>query len=339
MGERANIAVVGGGVAGLAAARALIDRGRRVTVFDKGRGPGGRASTRRSDHGSFDHGAQYFTARDTNFARAVDAWRAAGVVAPWEGRFGVLRAGAFEPDDPKERLVGVPGMNDLVRAMGEGIDVRYGVRVASLSDTKEGWRLAADDGPIDHDFDGVVIAVPAPQAAELLGPCAPDLARAARTAEMAPCWTTMATFERQLGAPFEGAVVGPTPGSAPPVLGWIGCDSSKPGRDGGSGERWVLQATPEWSAVHLEDDAAKVRSLMLDALFGILGNIPMPTHAVAHRWRYASVRKGVGAPCLRDDRGIAVCGDWLLHPRIEAAWLSGVAAGGALGDDAPAARE
>jgi predicted NAD/FAD-dependent oxidoreductase len=44
-----SVAVVGGGIAGLAAARALQQAGVRATVFDKGRSAGGRAATRRAD--------------------------------------------------------------------------------------------------------------------------------------------------------------------------------------------------------------------------------------------------------------------------------------------------
>ena len=56
------VAVIGAGISGLFAARTLADRGLNVKVFDKGRGLGGRMSTRRVDGKScFDHGAQYFT--------------------------------------------------------------------------------------------------------------------------------------------------------------------------------------------------------------------------------------------------------------------------------------
>jgi ribulose 1,5-bisphosphate synthetase/thiazole synthase len=41
-----DVVVVGAGIAGLTAARALASAGSEVLVLDKGRGPGGRASTR-----------------------------------------------------------------------------------------------------------------------------------------------------------------------------------------------------------------------------------------------------------------------------------------------------
>jgi predicted NAD/FAD-dependent oxidoreductase len=60
-------------------------------------------------------------------------------------------------------------------------------------------------------------------------------------------------------------------------------------------------------------------------------SLPTPIHLAAHRWRYALVETPLGAPFLHDAaRGLGACGDWCLGPRIESAWLSGVALGRAL---------
>ena len=61
------IVVIGAGVAGLAAARALGDAGRDVVVVDKGRGVGGRCATRRIDGQSVDHGLPWFHGTDPAF--------------------------------------------------------------------------------------------------------------------------------------------------------------------------------------------------------------------------------------------------------------------------------
>jgi predicted NAD/FAD-dependent oxidoreductase len=65
------VAIVGTGIAGLAAARYLRERGIACTLFDKSRGLGGRMATRRVDTLHFDHGAQFFTARSARFASLV----------------------------------------------------------------------------------------------------------------------------------------------------------------------------------------------------------------------------------------------------------------------------
>ncbi len=69
-------------MAGLACAQALVRSGAEVALFDKSRGVGGRMASRRVmtalGEVSFDHGAQYMTARDPGFRLQVDAWREAG---------------------------------------------------------------------------------------------------------------------------------------------------------------------------------------------------------------------------------------------------------------------
>lgn len=66
-----RVAVVGAGMAGLACGEALVAAGHSVVLFDKGRGAGGRMSSRRMatplGEVGFDHGAQHMTARDPAF--------------------------------------------------------------------------------------------------------------------------------------------------------------------------------------------------------------------------------------------------------------------------------
>ena len=74
--------IVGAGLSGLVAARRLVDHyGAPVELVDKGRGVGGRLATRRMDGDRFDHGAQYFTARDPVFR----IWFKVGSTRDWPG--------------------------------------------------------------------------------------------------------------------------------------------------------------------------------------------------------------------------------------------------------------
>jgi photolyase PhrII len=113
-GRRLRVAVVGAGLAGLSAARALEDQGHEVVVVDKARGPGGRMSTRREGEWQFDHGAQYFTARDPRFRRHVLAWLERGMVEPWSARIARIDDVSVEPANADaERYVPTPSMNAI----------------------------------------------------------------------------------------------------------------------------------------------------------------------------------------------------------------------------------
>jgi len=313
-----RIAVIGAGLAGLTCARTLADAGRRVTVFDKARGPAGRMSTRREGADAFDHGAQYFTVRDLRFEHAVTEWAAAGIAAEWKGRLVMLDRGSTVPALPAARWVGTPGMNAIPKHLAATLDVRCPVRVDRLEPASGGWRLRGDVGAGDSEFGAVVVAVPAVQALPLLAPASGLVAQANRV-YLRPCWAVMLAFEEPLDIRFDGAFVEQSP------LAWIARNASKPGRP--PRETWVLHASAAWSEAHLEAEPGRVVNDLL-AAFGAatgLGRVE-PTTAVAHRWRYAMVADPLGTGCFLDaDLQLGVCGDWCVSARVEGAYLSGLA--------------
>jgi len=296
-------AIIGAGLAGLSCATALAAADRDVVLFDKGRAPGGRMATRRIETSagtaSFDHGAQYFTVRDPAFRAETTRWQAAGLAAPWP---------AAGPD----AWVGTPGMTAPVRALAEPLTVHCPVQIDAIGRTEAGWTIGG------LAFDALVVAVPAEQAGSLLRPFHPDFATRADQTPAAPCWTVMAAFPTRLDLPNT---LRPADDGDP--VGWAARNNAKPGRTGP--ESWVIQAGPDWSRANLERTPEEITPLLLAAFAARLDD-PLPTAlaATAHRWRYA--RSGAeGSAALWDGTlRLGVCGDWLLAPRIEAAWLSGV---------------
>ncbi len=303
--KQLRFGIVGAGLAGLACAEALQAAGHAVALFDKGRGPGGRMSTRQMETplgaAAFDHGAQYFTARDCGFVEQVAGWHEQGIAALWPG------AG---PD----AWVGVPGMNAIVRHMAAAHTVEWGLLVTGMVRRQGDWWLASKHGEIGP-FDAVLLAIPAEQAAAILSLHDFAMGRTALTARSQPCWTGMFAF----ASPLEGL---------PPVIRqagdieWAARNNAKPGRTGP--EAWVVQMSAARSAAWLEFPSEQVAALLLAALAEAAGGpIPEPVASTAHRWRFAlSAGTGDGAlwnPQIR----LGVCGDWLLGPRVECAWLSG----------------
>ncbi|MXP36640.1 NAD(P)-binding protein [Erythrobacter citreus] len=308
-----RIAIVGAGMAGLSCGQRLSRLGHEVRLFDKGRGPGGRMATRRMEDGGttlhFDHGAQYFTARNPRFVEQVAHWEASGVAARW----------AAAGDDA---WVGTPAMNAPLKAMAGELGVQFGTRIEQLVRDGEGWQIDGE-GALDTPFDTVLVAVPAEQAGPLLQPHAPAMATLADQTASDPCWTLMAGFEAPL------ALVQDTLRQRGPI-GWAARNNAKPGR--ASEECWVVQASAEWSRAHLEEDAETVAAALLAELAEANGGpLPRQLGATAHRWRFA--RSGTaGEEALWDaEQRIGVCGDWLIGPRVEAAYMSGLLLAEAVG--------
>lgn len=323
-----RVAVIGAGLAGLACARALADHGLRVTVFDKGRAPGGRATSRRADGGRvFDHGAQFFTARGEWLLSQVTKWEHDGVVARWSPRVSPASGGRRRAEEAW--WVGAPHMGALAAHLARGLEIRQGHAVATLARSEAEWSLALagaeDEASLRPRADALVIAIPAAQCAALLTTTS-SLYREVAAVEQTPCWAVMAAVrgaEAVEADLFEDR-------SAP--IAWAAREGSKPGRTPPEGEElWTLHASTEWSKAHLDDSPESVSDALVRPFFERhAGPSVMVVHARAHRWRYARGR-AAGAPrgALFDAAsGVAVCGDWLAGERVEGALTSGIVAAG-----------
>jgi len=309
--------ILGAGISGLVLATRLREAGHEVVVLDKGRGVGGRTSIRRVDGRTFDHGAQYFTARDPAFRAFLDAHVPPDCHAPWDARFAVLEGGRLVEETPwTTRYVGVPDMNAVARALAGRLEVRSGARVEALAGTEGRWDLVDDAGTSHGPFDWVVATAPAPQSAAILrgrSPIATELDRVA----MRPCDALML-------APASGAAF-PADGirCKHSVLGWVANDGSKPGR--GPGPSLVIHSSHDWADAHRDDDPASVSTALKDAAAGAFGlDLGAVVAESLHRWLYAAPAEPLGVPCLVDGLArLAACGDWCVASKVEGAFLSG----------------
>ncbi|TWU56266.1 FAD-dependent oxidoreductase [Rubripirellula reticaptiva] len=319
-----KVAVIGAGISGLTCARTLADHGCDVSVFDKSRGVSGRMSTRRlEDAISFDHGAQYFTARDGRFKRYVESWIDDGIVQRWDGRIVAVEKGVvYSEKVGDQRFVAVPGMSALGKHLASDLKMCLGAQVVAPERANDKWQLATDDGSDLGEFDYVVVAVPSHQATSLLVN-APGLAEQASGVKMNGCWAVMLAFEQSLNIGFDGAFVQQSP------LSWIARNNSKPGRNGDR-ETWVLHADAEWTEAHMEDSPGAIESFLIAEFFRAVGGINVePSYSAIHRWRFAIPQDPLSADCLLDvQRNIGACGDWCGGPRVEGAFLSGMAIAG-----------
>lgn len=322
-----SVAVVGAGISGLFAARTLADHGMKVTIFDKSRGVGGRMASRRVDGQSrFDHGAQYFTARDVRFQRYVDSWLKQGIVAPWpdsKQRIVVLKDGSIQSESKsQDRFVAVPAMNSICKHLSAGLSIQKQTRVANVQKSGDRIDLFAEDDSRLGTFDRLVVSAPAGQTAELLSNF-PSLAEPISQIEMAECFAAMISFAHPLTEDWVGAFLHDS------FLTWAARNSTKPSRNHQL-ENLVLHADAQWTMKHWEEDPEKVALLMLNEFWRVSGIESQPTlHLNGHRWKFAIANAEDTQGCYFDnDTGIVACGDWAHGSRVEGAFLSGMSAAG-----------
>ncbi|MDN3644976.1 NAD(P)-binding protein [Pontixanthobacter aestiaquae] len=301
-----KVAIIGAGMAGLACATELAKHGIAAVIYDKGRGAGGRMATRRAKIDGvtlhFDHGAQYFTARDAGFKAVVKEWEQQGLVAPWPA------AGA-------EAYVGTPAMNAPLKHMAAALDVCWGERALRLTQQGDHWHLEFEGST--ESYSHLLLALPAEQAGELLAEVAPTFAEQAAASTSDPCWAVMASFAAPL--PIEQDTLRDRKAQ----ISWAARNNAKPGR--GVEECWVIHASADHSREILELGKDVVADRLLSAFFRQAGIKPVaPTYLTAHRWRYAQSQAAEGDAALWNaDISLGVAGDWLSQPRVEGAWLSG----------------
>ena len=322
-----DVIVIGAGLSGLIAARTLQANGARVVVLDKGRGVGGRLATRRTARGVFDHGAQFFTARDPQFRLRVEAWQAAGIVRPWATGF-ALAGGTFKCDG-ETRFCGVSGMTAIPKHLAQGLDVRLNARVNCVHAGGAGWVVKTEAG---ERFSGraLLLTPPVPQSLQLLDAGEVALPERIRgdleQINYAPCLALLAQLS-------SGSVI-PEPGglwcSGEPIA-WM-ADNQRKRISAAPGSAVTIHAGPEFSRIHWDAPEDGVTAALVAVAAPWLGSAPVQTQL--HRWRYSLPLRLHPERCvvLRQPAPLVFAGDAFGGPRVEGAALSGLAAGTALAD-------
>lgn len=304
-----DIVVVGSGIAGLVAARGLVDDGHRVVVVDKGRRVGGRLATERLAGGArADKGAQFFTVRSAELSAEVERWLSQGMVHEW--------CRGFAANDGHPRYAVPGGMAELPARLAAGLDVRQSVTVDRVLRREGRWQVSWSAGRADHAgslrADVVVVTTPVPQAAALLDGEAdvPDLAYES-------------TLSLVLAIDRPGAV--PPPGGVQlvddPVWSWVGDNLAK---GTSTLPSITFHTTSDLASRRFDDDAANLEADLVSAARPWLGGAVIGDRHV-QRWRYATPiapwpeRSLVAAP------GVVLAGDAFGGPRVEGAYLSGLA--------------
>lgn len=293
-----SAAIIGAGIAGVAAARQLATAGWEVVIFEKSRGWGGRCATKRWEGQTIDHGAQFFTIRSEDFRASLfshcgDALRTieAPVITP-DGRVFAGEPRYFHRD----------GNSRIVRDLGSGLAMHPGTPVERIDNRTI----------LGRAFDAVISTAPLPQTFALAG-LAPD------ASAYHPNLTLLLLYSSSVAADLRNVYAISDPDG---TLAWSAVENHKPGRVEEGKTVLVIQASESFSRTHLEDDpsvwSATLRTLAEDR-WGLEAGSLIATHP--HRWRYARVARPTAVPQLPE--GWIFAGDAAAESRLESAWHAG----------------
>ena len=311
-----RVVVVGAGLAGLSAARELAAAGHQVTVFDRGRSPGGRLATRRIGAATLDHGAQFFTVRSDEFASFVQPHLDSGLVMEWCRGFDT-------PGDGYPRYIVRGGMNALAKELALGLDVRcstlvFAIRPGSAA-SGAAWDVALDDGT-SVPTDALVVTCPLPQSYSLLVSAEVALAPELITTDYDKTLALLVVLDRQPNIAEPGGLMNPCP-----TLSFV-VDNQRKGVS--SIPAVTAHASASWSDTYWKEPTATTVDAMLREVQPFVANAGV-IDVQLKRWRFATPQTIWTEQCwvAAESAGpLVLAGDAFAGPRIEGAVLSGRAA-------------
>ncbi len=307
-----RVVVVGAGIAGLMAAQSLSNSGHDVIIVDKGRSPGGRLATRRIDDATLDHGAQFFTVRDSLFESHVSEWIASGVVTEWCRGFDTTT----QNNDGFPRDRGVRGMTDIAKHLAQGLDVRCNTLAFSIArGATSKWQLKIDDGSV-LDADAIIVTCPLPQAYALLVTAGIELPESMLRTEYDRTICLLAVLDRPSAVTKPGGLQ-----NADETFSFI-ADNAIKGLS--SATALTMHANPQFSLEHWDTSTENVQRLLLERAGPWIGDATVITSQIK-KWRLATPLTIWPERYWANDM-IVLAGDAFGGPKIEGAALSGLSA-------------
>ena len=307
-------------MSGITAARQLASNGVDVLVLEKSRGVGGRCATRRIQGIPFDHGAQFFTVKDSKFREMTDAWLKNGNVRVWAQGFSQSEQPIVSGGHP--RYCALQGMNSLAKILSKGLKIISNIEICSIEKDQASWILRTDDDKV-YRAEKVILSAPLPQSLGLLNKSTrnellqehPQL----HQIEYESCFSMLVLLDGPSAVPEPGALQ-----VDGPIITWIADNTQKLMLSGNSS--LTIQTSPAFAKRHFNFSHDEIAQVVLAAAKKWLAS-NMITCQV-QRWRYSKPITFAGVPCITfgEQRDLYLCGDYMQPPsRIEGAFLSGMA--------------
>lgn len=308
--------VVGAGLSGLSAAHRLQEAGLDVVVLERDRWVGGRLGTRLVGPALVDHGAQFFTTRNRNFAEWVDVLLAEDLVYEWCRGFGNT--------DGYPRFVARGGMAELARILAREVPVRLDCPVRAVIAGGERWQVVIDGEDETTEAAAVLLTAPVPQSLRVLEAGGVALGHDEQEGLPGIEYDSTLALVAVLDRPPNVA----RPGAVQPDVGPFSFVADNEVKGLSEVPALTLHASAALSSALWNESDSKVIATLLDAAEEYIGDRQVRDVHLT-RWEYATPRvvwTNRSVTVAESPGPLLLAGDAFGGPRVEGAWLSGAAA-------------
>ena len=308
--------VIGSGISGATIAN-LLNKKFQVNLYDKGRGPGGRASFKRvKGQIGFDHGTQYFSPKTIEFKKFINRLIKIKILKKWSGNHIFLNSKKKE-NKKHIKIIGKKGNNDICKFLLKKVKCFYQSEVKKIYYKNKLWFLLFTDGKI-RTYKGVILTCPFPQLKKLSEKFINNTF-IKRKLKMDANITVMIAIKKNKKSPSSFLF-------DDPVLGWAGNENTKK-RFKSKYDLWTLQSTFKWANKNIDKNKKNLKKnskILIDKFFKLTKiKKTKVIYSINHGWKYSSNSKPLKIRSYWDpQKKIGVCADWFIGPRLESGWIS-----------------
>ena len=313
-----NLAVIGAGLAGTTIA-CKMKRKFDVKIFEKSRGVGGRMSTRKEAPFIFDHGAQFFKIKTTDFKNFLSELFSQQIILPWNFRLAYFDGQYLNKikliKDADKFFVGVPNMNSIIKHLSKNCNVVLNTKIERIVKENDKWNLYDQNEKSYGLYDWVVLSLPAQQSLELISDKI-SFYPLVKKIKMNGCFSLMIGMNKSLYLDYDAALI------ENEDIAWLSKNNSKPCRVNNC--CLLINSSYEYASRNINTSKEEVLKHLINISSRIINyDLFKSTIIKIHQWRYVEAKYSPTDNFFVDHKEkVAVCGDWFVNSRVEGAFIS-----------------
>ena len=314
-----SVAIIGAGLTGSLVAHQLAHTTFKIRVFEKSRGLGGRASTKRLPWGQFDLGVPLVPATDKSFMDFMQHLVSRGQAHHWpETEQHTFRQSPSSDNNTAQYFVFEQKMNSMCQHWLQACDVQTNSVVTNVRYQRgRGWQLCIEQQWQPTFYDVLICTAPWPQTKTLLEHIDEKVFSPEQT--WASCWSIGIKLQSTIKPKMKVIQL------ANNALQTLVFDSEKPNRPvlQNNEQIWVGQLNHELSVTLGKEGKAQAIKLACASLCQYFNLSPEVVQATeGHFWRFARSQKGQKPLGIitHQQKNLIAGGDWSFGASVQSAY-------------------